>query len=265
MPLSSPEPNTTIAITGASSGIGADIARSLAAKGYSVTLIARRAERLEALAKDLEAQHGVTALTISADLADPQARANLADQLHAGPQLIGLVNNAGLGAFAAVAEADPDVERRMVEVNIAAVHDLTVRLLPGMVARGRGSILNTASCAGYQPIPYMATYAATKAFVTSFSEAIATELSGTGVSCTALCPGPVRTEFSDVAGASGLEDSMPSIAVVDAAEVARQGVDGMIKGSRVVIPGIANRISAVAGRVSPRALVLPISAKFAKR
>lgn len=265
MPLPSPSPDTTIAITGASSGIGADIARTLAAKGYPVTLIARRAERLQALATELESAHGVAVHTISADLADAGARATLATQLEAGPTLIGLVNNAGLGAFAAVAEADGDVERQMVEVNIAAVHDLTVRLLPAMVARRAGAILNTASCAGYQPIPYMATYAATKAFVSSFSEAVDTELAGTGVSCTSLCPGPVRTEFAETAGAAGLEDSMPSIAVVESSEVARQGVEGMIKGTRVVIPGIANRISAIAGRVSPRALVLPISAKFAKR
>jgi short-subunit dehydrogenase len=114
-------------------------------------------------------------------------------------------------------------------------------------------------------MPNMSTYAATKAFVTSFSEGLSAELSGSGVSCTALCPGPVRTEFSEVAGSVGLEDSMPGIAVVEASEVARQAIEGMLKGSRMVIPGFANRLTAVAGRMAPRSLVLPIAAKFTSR
>lgn len=265
MALPAPKPNTTVAITGASSGIGAQMAQILAAKGYSLTLIARRTDRLNALADELKAAHGVAVEVISADLADSSARATLSSRLSTGPTLIGLINNAGFGSFGPVSEADQDMERGMIEVNIAAVHDLTLRLLPGMIERGEGAILNTASTAGAQPMPNMSTYAATKAFVTSFSEGLSAELSGSGVSCTALCPGPVRTEFSEVAGSVGLEDSMPGIAVVEASEVARQAIEGMLKGSRMVIPGFANRLTAVAGRMAPRSLVLPIAAKFTSR
>lgn len=265
MALSSQIADSTVAVTGASSGIGEDLARTLASRGYGVTLVARRTDRLDALAGDLESRHGVTARVLGADLADPGQRADLAARLADGPVLAGLCNNAGFGLFGGLDRNDGDAERSMVEVNVDAVHDLTVRLLPGMVERGQGAILNTASTAGFQPLPHMATYAATKAFVLSFSEALHAELSGTGVSCTALCPGPVRTEFAEVAGSAGLEETMPSFAMVSSAEVARQAIDAMEAGSRTVIPGIANRVSAIGGRVAPRALVLPIAARFTKR
>ena len=142
------------------------------------------------------------------------------------------------------------------------MHDLTVRLLPGMIEQGAGAILNTASTAGFQPVPGFATYAATKAFVLSFSEALAVELSGTGVSCTALCPGPVRTEFSDVAGDAGMEDRLPDFTVIPAEEVASQAVDAMEIGRRELVPGLANRIQSVAVRVAPRSLVLPITRRM---
>lgn len=265
MALPKPSENTTVAITGASSGIGEELARVLTARGHSVTLIARRKDRLERIAKDLESAHSVDVRVLPADLAEPSERKNLADELAGGPTLVGLCNNAGFGTFAPVDSCDGDQERKMIQVNIAALHDLTTRLVGGMVERGRGAILNTASTAGFQPLPYMATYAATKAFVLSFSEALNAELSGTGVSCTALCPGPVKTEFAEVAGSAGLEESMPGIAMVDASDVARHAVDGMSKGRRIVIPGIANAATAYAGRLAPRSLVLPIAARFTKR
>ncbi len=261
LPESSTLSNSTIAITGASSGIGADIARALAARGYSVTLIARRKERLEDLAKELESNHGVKAEVIAADMADPAARAELAAKLDAGPaELIGFVNNAGLGVHGEFVKADADKERQMVEVNIDAVHDLAIRVLPGMVKRGRGALLNTASTASAQPVPYMATYAATKAFVISFSEAIAVELQGSGVSVTALCPGPVKTEFATVAGSESFEDNAPGMTFVSPEEVAKQAVNAMIRGDRTVTPGFANKISRVAGRVAPRGIVMKVAA-----
>lgn len=237
----------------------------LTARGHSVTLIARRLDRLERIARDLESAHSVEVRVIACDLSDASARGRLAAELAAGPAVVGLCNNAGFGTFGGIDGCDQDDERRMVQVNIEAVHDLTLGCVGAMVERGSGSILNTASTAGFQPLPWMATYAATKAFVLSFSEALHAELSGTGVSCTALCPGPVKTEFAQVAGSEGLEDSMPSFTLVEAGEVARQAVDGMEKGSRTVIPGIANAASAFAGRIAPRSLVLPVAARFTKR
>ena len=261
LPQSNTLTNSTIAITGASSGIGVEIARNLAARGYSVTLIARRKERLEELAKELESSHGVKADVIAADMADPAARAELVAKLEADPaELIGFVNNAGLGVHGAFVKADADKERQMVEVNIDAVHDLAIRVLPGMVERGRGALLNTASTASAQPVPYMATYAATKAFVISFSEAVAVELSGSGVSVTALCPGPVKTEFAAVAGSESFEDNAPGMTFVSPEDVAKQAVEAMIRGDRTITPGIANKISRVAGRIAPRGIVMKVAA-----
>ncbi|MEI6447543.1 MAG: SDR family oxidoreductase [Actinomycetes bacterium] len=262
MALTSASSENTVVVTGASSGIGTEIANVLASRGHGLTLVARRADRLEQLAGDINHRFGVEAMTIPCDLADRSARAALADRLESGKPVSGLVNNAGFGKFGDLKENDPDREREMVELNITAVHDLTVRLLPGMVARGSGAILNTGSTAGFQPLPGVATYGATKAFVISFSEALSSELSGTGVSCTVLCPGPVKTEFSEVAGGNGMEDRLPDFTIVSAEDVARQAVDGMERGARIVIPGFANRISAVGGRISPRALVLPLTRKM---
>ena len=257
--------DTTILITGASSGIGTELARDLAGRGHGVTLVARRVERLEELARELEAAYGINAAVIPCDLSDPDARAALIDGLLAeGPTLAGLCNNAGFGVNGPLGENDPDRERQMVELNVDALHDLTVRAVPGMLERGSGAILNVASTAAFQPVPYFATYAATKAFVLSFTEALSHELNGTGVSCTALCPGPVKTEFADVAGSAGFEDAMPSFAFVSAQDVARTAVEGMVKGSRTVVPGKVNWVQAHAGRISPRALTLRISEQMGR-
>lgn len=256
--------DTTILITGASSGIGAELARELAGRGFGVTLVARRTERLEELAGELACAYGTNAAVISCDLSDPDARATMMDAVLAdGPQLAGLCNNAGFGINGPTGE-DPGRERQMVEVNVDALHDLTIRALPGMRDRGTGAILNVASTAAFQPVPYFATYAATKAFVLSFSEALNHELGGTGVSCTALCPGPVKTEFAEVAGSASFEDAMPSIAFVSAPDVARAAVEGMVKGSRNVVPGKVNWVQAHAGRVSPRSVVLKVSEQMGR-
>ena len=262
MPLTSANSENTVVVTGASSGIGTEISKVLASRGHGLTLVARRGDRLEQIAADLTHRYGVEVVTIPCDLADRSARAALVETLEAGKPLSGLVNNAGFGKFGDLKDNDPDREREMVELNITAVHDLTVRLLPGMVARGSGAVLNLGSTAAFQPLPGVATYGATKAFVVSFSEALSSELSGTGVSCTVLCPGPVRTEFSTVAGGKGMEDRLPEFTLVSAEDVAKQAVEGMESGTRIVIPGLANRISALGGRLSPRALVLPVARKM---
>ena len=264
MALPPPSSETTVLVTGASSGIGAELARELAGRGFGVTLVARRAERLEELARELEGAYGTSVSVRPCDLADAAARSALMDELSGGPALAGVCNNAGFGMNGLVSGNDPDREREMVELNVDALHDITVRALPGMLDRGAGAILNVASTAAFQPLPYFATYGATKAFVLSFSEGLSHELGGTGVSCTALCPGPVKTEFATVAESAGFEDAMPSFSFVSAADVARAAVEGMVKGSRTVIPGKANWVQAQAGRVSPRSITLRLSEQMGR-
>src|SRR6185312_15436919 len=188
MSLPAPAPGQVVLVTGASSGIGSELARQLAALGHELVLVARRAERLEQLATALSAEHGVQA---------------------SEKFVAGLCNNAGFGSYGRVAETDPAHEAAMVQLNVAAVHELTLAFLRPMVERRAGAILNVASLAAFQPVPGMATYAATKAFVQSFSEALHAELAGTGVSCTVLAPGPVPTEFGAVAGTEGVGSLVP--------------------------------------------------------
>jgi len=266
MPLSPPSADSTVVVTGASSGIGKALATDLCARGYGVTIIARRADLLDQLADELTHRFGTTVSTMPRDLANADARESLISALSSNTevQVAGLINNAGFGIRGDVAENALDREAEMVELNVTAVHHLTTQLLPGMLDRGHGAILNTASTAAFQPVPGFATYAATKAFVLSFSEALSVELAGTGVSCTALCPGPVKTEFSQVAGSVGFEDSLPGFTMVSAEEVARQAVDAMQQGRRELVPGLANRVQSVAGRLSPRSLVLPVTRRLMK-
>lgn len=260
MSLPSPGPDRTAVVTGASSGIGAEIARDLAARGHHVTLVARSVDRLEALAAELPAGADV----VPADLADREARAALAERLLAGPRTVEvLVNNAGYSTLGPVHASDPLDEMAMIEVDVVAVADLTSRLLPGMVARGRGAMLNVASTAAFQPLPGQAGYGAGKAFVLSYTQSLAGELRGTGVTATALCPGPVDTGFGERAGFSkqDAEEALPAVMWVDAAEVARQGVAGLERGRLVVIPGVANRVAASIAHVAPRSVLIPLLAK----
>ncbi len=265
MALPSASDSATVVVTGASSGIGAELARTLAQRGHAVTLVARRSDRLEKLAAELRAAHGVTASVIACDLSDPAARAELAAQLLDGPQLAGLCNNAGFGVSGRFISNDAERERQMIEVNVDALHDLTIRLIGSMIECDSGAILNVASTAAFQPLPGFASYAATKAFVLSFSEALSSELKGSGVSCTVLCPGAVRTEFAEVAGSVGFEDTLPDFTIVTAQDVARQAVDAMERGRRDVVPGLPNRIQAIAGRIAPRTLLLPIVARLTRQ
>lgn len=241
-------PSVPALVTGASSGIGEDFARQLAARGHDVTLVARRTERLQALAKELRQQHSVKVSVHTADLETHAGRAPVATMLRTkGPWL--LVNNAGFGSRGRFVDLDPKRETAEVELNVLALHELTAAVLPGNVAARSGAVVNVASTAAYQAIPYMATYAATKAFVLHFTEAIALELKGTGVRAMALCPGPTRTEFEDVAGVSVLFDkSMP----MSSAVVVRSALRSLDRGHAICVPGAHNLILAQGPRLVPR-------------
>jgi uncharacterized protein len=258
VPLPPPADDSTALITGASSGIGEAVARELAGRGHGLTLVARREERLRKVAQELSGEHGVRVEVVAADLADAGAR----DRVAAEVQRLGLtvevlVNNAGFGSSENCAEADRERLVEMVRVNCEALLDLQARYLREMVDRGRGAVINVASTAAFQPIPGTATYAATKAFVLSLSEATHAEVSDDGVSVTAVCPGPVKTEFADVAGVGAAEDNLPGVFWTDVADVARDAVDGAAKNRRVVVPGLMNRAGAITGQHVPRALALP--------
>jgi uncharacterized protein len=256
-----PEPSVsgTALVTGASSGIGAAMAGELASRGYSIALVARREERLRSLATDLTSEHGASAEVIAADLGDPAERDRLVDELRTrGRSVEVLVNNAGFGHQADFATSPRERMVEMVRVNVEAVVDLTSRFLGPMVERGRGSVINVASTAAFQPLPGSAVYAASKSFVLSFSEAIRTELRGSGVSVTAVCPGPVKTEFTEVAGFGGVEERTPGAVWMGAEEIARNAVDGAAHDKRVVVPGLLNRAAALAGQHSPRSVALPL-------
>lgn len=263
MSLPQPAPDRTALVTGASSGIGEELARELARRGHGVTLVARREDRLRELAAELRA-HGVRAETLACDLSDRDARGALPERVHElGLEVDVLVNNAGFSTTGPVADADVDSELRMVEVDVAAVADLCTRFVPGMVQRRRGAVLNVASTAAFQPLPGQAGYAACKAFVLSYTRSLGGELKGTGVSATALCPGPVETGFADVAGFTDSETkgSMPSFMWESAESVAKVGVDALDAGHPVAIPGTANRVTAVLGHLAPKRLLVPLVAR----
>jgi short-subunit dehydrogenase len=259
MSLPEPGPDRTAVVTGASSGIGAAIARELAGRGHQVVLVARSAEKLRELADDLATTAGVRAHVLPADLSDRPTRAALLgriDELGLTPDI--LINNAGLSTIGPVHTSDPDAELNMIEVDVAAVADLCSRFLPGMVERGRGAVLNVASTAAFQPLPGQAAYAASKAFVLSYSQSLAGELRGTGVTATALCPGPVETGFGDAAGFEDFESAAPRILYESVESVAKTAVDGLARGRLVAIPGLVNRAASVLSQVTPRTLLLPI-------
>ena len=259
MGLPAPSTGGTALVTGASSGIGAAIARELAARGHAVVLTARREERLHSLATELRDEHGGEAEVIACDLGDPDGRDRLASELATGGRAVEvLVNNAGFGSRGEFVTNDRPRMVEMVRINVEAVVDLTARFLPGMVERGRGAIINIASTSAFQPLPGAATYAASKAFVLSFSEAIRTEQRGKGVSVTAVCPGPVRTEFTEAAGMGGVENETPDAFWMSAEEIARAAVEGAGRDKRVVVPGTLNRAQSIVGQHSPRALALPL-------
>jgi len=242
-------------ITGASSGIGRELATLCAADGHSVVLVARRSGLLESLAAELAARYRVETCAIPLDLRDRAAVEELTRALERRaivPSI--LINNAGVGLFGLHADVALEDELGLVDLNIASVVALTKRLLPGLRALGQGRIMNVASIASFVPGPYMAVYYATKAFVLSYSEALAYELAGSGVTVTALCPGPTASEFQARAGVGhSVGRSLVRMARADA--VARSGYRAMQAGRRVVVPGFANRVMVAMLRILPRRLV----------
>ncbi|PAV25826.1 ketoacyl reductase [Tamilnaduibacter salinus] len=257
MPLPQPTPDARAVITGASSGIGERLAHELAQRGHSLMLVARRVDKLETLAEQLQTEHGVTVDLRPCDLTDREARATLREEL-ANQTVSVLCNNAGFATFGKLWKSDPERERQEVELNVAAVQDLTMAVLPGMVSRGAGAVLIVGSTAGIQPLPGAATYSATKAFANTFSEAIHSELQGTGVTCTLLAPGPVHTEFMQAANVPKAEHQVPGWAWLTADQVARSAVAGLENGQRTVVPGALAKLFLHSGRHTPRSLLLPL-------
>jgi uncharacterized protein len=253
-----PEDATTTAlVTGASSGIGVAIAEELARRGHALTLVARRADRLRDMADRIGSEHGVRVEWIAADLADASDRDRLPGEVAARRQVVDLlVNNAGIGTNGPFHELPPAGEVQMVRLNVEAMVALCCAFVPGMVERGSGGVLNVASVSGFMPVPQQVTYSASKAFVLTFTEALTVDLHGTGVTATALCPGPVKTEFA------GIIEGMPSAYFVEPAQVAREAIDGLEQGHRTVIPGVLNKVNAVSGRHTPRAVFLPLARRF---
>jgi short-subunit dehydrogenase len=236
-------------ITGASSGLGAEFARLCAARGDEVVLVARRRQRLEELASSLDGKAHVLVV----DLADPDGPQSLVRAVHGlGLEPDTLINNAGFGLVGQFRQLPLDRQREMLRLNVEAPTMLTHLLLPGMLGRGRGAILNVASTAAFQPGPGIAVYFASKAYLLSFSEALHQELRGTGIKVSALCPGPTATEFGEVAGArSNRFDRLAG----RASEVAAAGLAGLERDQAVVIPGLINKATAQSHRFVPRALM----------
>jgi len=240
-------------ITGASAGLGAEFARQLAKRGTRLVLVARREDRLRALAHEVG-----NARTTAADLSAPDAAERLvADLDAAGEQVELLINNAGFGQIGRFVSLDAKRQREMIDLNIGTLTDLCRAVAPGMVERRSGGILNVASTAAFQPGPNMAVYFATKAYVLSFTEALHEELKPHGVHVTALCPGPTRTEFGDVAGFGG--NGMFDRVAMDSPAVVASGLAALDRNKAVVVPGTINKIGAASTRFAPRAVVRKIA------
>ena len=246
-------------VTGASSGIGANLARELARDGHDLVLAARRIEPMQALAEELEAS-GARCTIIAADLSRSGAAAALVRELETqGLTVDVLINNAGLGSNGRFDMSDPHRDAEILQVNVVALTELTRLLLPPMVKRRKGKVMLVASTAAFQPGPQMAVYCASKTYVLSFGEAIAYELRDSGVSVTTLCPGATATEFASVAGAGKSALFKGLLPVMDAKEVARIGYQGLKAGRGLVITGLLNKVMATSSRLSPT----PVSVRIA--
>jgi short-subunit dehydrogenase len=245
----------TVLITGASGGIGEEFAKLFASKGCDLFLAARSGDKLARLADSLRDQHKIQVETLAIDLSAAGAASRLTAFLEEKKIAVGvLINNAGYGTFGPFAESDWEAELGQIQLNVTTLTHLTRLLLPAMVKKGKGRILNVASTAAFQPGPMMAVYYATKAYVVSFSEALANELKGTGVTVSCLCPGPTSTGFNERAklGNGGLL-SKKSV-MMEAADVARRGYQGLMKGKRLIIPGLLNKVLAHSTRLGTRGL-----------
>ena len=257
----------TALITGASSGIGEAFAQQLAAKGCNLILVARSEDALNQLAGDLHDEHGVTVDVMAADLSETANRDNIAQACaELGREVDLLINNAGFGTMGAFAKADTARERQEVDLNVTALTDLCHYFLPAMLAKKQGGIINVASTASFQPIPYMAVYAATKAYVRSLSEAMHAECKGRGVTVTALCPGPVATNFFAATESKDIDGMVKKVSgiMMTADQVAADALRAMDKGQAVVVPGTPNKLGALASSLTPNRLITSMLAKTMK-
>ncbi len=257
----------TALITGASSGIGEALARCCARDGHTLVLVARRADKLHALAGELRGAHGVRVDVLPADLAQPGAAQDLAATLRRRRRPVDLlVNNAGVleqGGFSTHAAAS---HQRIIDLNVSALTAMVAAFLPGMLQRNSGRILNVASIAAFQPVPGLATYAASKAFVLSLSESLAEELRGTGVTVTALCPGITATAMLDgAAGDNPKLAQLPGFVIGDVDEVAAEGYRACLAGEVVTVPGLVNQAATTAGRAVPKWLLRRVAGWFGRR
>ena len=249
----------TALVTGASSGLGREYAKLFAADHHDVAIVARRRDRLEALAAELQKRYGVKAYVIVADLGTSEGAARVvAEVRRLGIEIDFLVNNAGFATRGDFAQLDAARETEQVQVNVSSLVALTRAFLPGMLAKRRGRILNIGSTAGFTPGPFMSVYYATKAFVNSFTEGIGYEVRGSGVTATVSCPGATSTEFSEVAGTS--RSRLFAIGASSAQDVAREGYRAMLAGRAMVVHGLKNKLTVQMIRTSPRALARAIAA-----
>ena len=264
MPVPAPSPDARAVVTGASQNIGKALAIELAARGHNLIITARREDLLNTLASSLSEKYGVIVEVRPADLADPTDRAKLVDEIATRNVSI-LCANAGTATFGAVSALNPEVEQKMVQLNAVAVHDLVLAVLPGMIEKKAGGILISGSAAGNSPIPYNATYAATKAFANTFSESLRGELRETGVHVTVLAPGPVRTELPDPSEASIVEKLVPDFLWISTEYTAKKSLDALARNKMRVVPGVTSKAMSTASQYAPRAIVAPIVGSFYKR
>ncbi len=251
----------TVLITGASSGIGMGLAKLFAADGSDLVLVARREDRLNELAEELKSEHGIEVHVLPKDLSKKTSPKEIFNHLKKDKiEIDVLVNNAGFGSRGTVSELDTDLQVDMVQVNAAALTHLTSLFLPGIIERGQGGILNVGSLAGFQPGPNLAVYFATKAYVLSFTEALAEEISNPNIKVSCFAPGPVKTEFGEK---SDLEDSLLfKMSLMDLEPAVKAGYEGFRKGKTIVIPGLKQQIVPFLNRFTPRLIVRKIAKKL---
>lgn len=249
-------------VTGASSGIGAEFGRQLAAQGYDLVLVARRKDRLETLAKELRDASAIEVEVIEADLSTPAGVAAVSERIARG-DIAMLVNNAGFGLNGHFGEMPLARELEEIDLNVRALTELSYAAIQQMKPKKSGTIINVGSTGSYQPVPYMSTYAATKAYVLYFSEGLHEEAKRYGVTVTCLCPGGTRTEFQDVAGVT--EKSMPRGAFMDAGPVVKAALDGAKAGRGIVVPGMMNKATVNLGRILPRSAVRRVAGRIFKK
>jgi len=267
MAASATAKSDTVLVTGASSGIGEALARCAAAEGCALVLVARSVDKLQALAQQLVAEHGVSVRVLPADLGQPGAAAALAAELRRRRIAVDvLVNNAGILENAPFVKTPAERHQALIDLNVSALTALLAELLPPMVKRGHGRVLNVASIAAFQPVPTLATYAATKAFVLSLTESLAEELAGSGVTITALCPGITATSMLSSASATNPRlAKLPKFVVGDVDRVARDGWRACHRGQVIKVPGAANLAATIGGRVTPKWLLRRIAGTVTRK